>query len=95
MSTDYQVVVYRRLEKDIAGIPQRMQASLRDRIGALAKDPRPTDAIRLQHQRSGENYHRIRVSDYRIVYDIRDDERLVRIVIVGHRRDVYALLERR
>jgi mRNA interferase RelE/StbE len=89
------LVVYRRLEKDIAGIPQRMQTSLRARIGALAENPRPPDAVRLQHQRSGENYHRIRVGDYRIVYDIQDDIRLVRIVLVGHRRDVYAILGRR
>ena len=95
MPAGYQLVVYRRLEKDLAGLPRGTQESIRDRIRGLMDDPRPPGTARLQKQQPGENYHRLRVGDYRIVYDIRDDDRVVRIVLVGHRRDVYAMLGRR
>jgi mRNA interferase RelE/StbE len=62
---------------------------LRDRINGaidgLADDPRPEGAVKL----AGRNDFRIRVGDYRIVYAIDDDERLVIIARIAHRREVY------
>ena len=56
------------------------------RIRALAKDPRPTGCEKL----SGlEDRYRVRQGSYRIVYSISDPERLVTVVKVGHRKDVY------
>lgn len=94
MPAGYRLAAYRRIEKDLTGFPQRTQESIRERIRALADDPRPSGAVRLQG-RPDEHFYRVRVGDYRIVYDIRDDERVVRIILVGHRRDVYSILGRR
>ena len=62
---------------------------MRDRIAtaidALAIDPRPAGAVRLE----GREDYRIRVSDYRIVYAVDDDERLVFVARIAHRREVY------
>jgi mRNA interferase RelE/StbE len=62
---------------------------LRDRINAaidrLSTDPRPEGAVKL----AGRNDFRIRVGDYRIVYAVDDDERLVIIARIAHRREVY------
>ncbi len=55
-------------------------------IGELARDPRPPGCIQLK---GGNGELRIRVGNYRVVYDVQDDELLVLVVQVGHRREVY------
>lgn len=55
------------------------------RISALAEDPRPPGCEKL----TGRKAYRVRQGPYRIVYAIDDDTRTVRIIKVGHRRDVY------
>ncbi len=52
---------------------------------SLAQDPRPRCCEKLSTQ---ERY-RIRVGDYRVIYEVRDAQLIVWVVKVGHRRDVY------
>ena len=55
-------------------------------ILALAENPRPSGCVKL----SGlENLWRVRVGDYRILYSIEDQQLIVLIVSVAHRREVY------
>ena len=56
-----------------------------DRIAALADDPRPRGCEKL----SGRDIYRIRQGPYRILYSIHDEQLVVHVVRVGHRRDVY------
>jgi mRNA interferase RelE/StbE len=51
----------------------------------LADDPRPPGSEKL----SGEDRYRLRQGDYRVVYAVDDEQPLVEIVRIGHRRDVY------
>lgn len=55
-------------------------------IQALRADPRPPACKKL----SGREEYRIRVGDYRILYEVEDTVLRVLVVKVGHRRDVYA-----
>lgn len=55
-------------------------------IEALAGDPRPHGCRKLT---GAEDLWRIRVGDYRVVYQVDDAEMLVLIATAGHRRDVY------
>ncbi len=61
---------------------RRVQAA----IDLLAEDPRPPGARQLV---GGAGEWRVRTGDFRIIYDIRDQELIVLVVKVGHRRDVY------
>jgi mRNA interferase RelE/StbE len=84
-------VIYRiefapRAARQFEALPQAVKSRMRPRIEALAKNPRPPGAKRLQGK---VPYLRIRAGDYRVVYHIRDDRLLVLIVMVGHRREVY------
>lgn len=82
----YGVVVTRRAQKAIGKIRPRDRKRIGSAIDALAKDPRPRGAKKL----SGTDAdYRIRVGDYRVLYEIRDDEVLVLVFDAGHRRDVY------
>jgi mRNA interferase RelE/StbE len=61
---------------------RRVQAA----IDLLAEDPRPPGARQLV---GGAGEWRVRTGDFRIIYDIQNEELLVLVVKVGHRRDVY------
>jgi mRNA interferase RelE/StbE len=70
---------FRRLAREI-------QLRLRPRIDALAGNPRPSGAKKLY---GGIELWRIRVGDYRIVYEVRDKLLVVLVVRVAHRREAY------
>ena len=72
----------RQLRKFDPQVRRRIQAAL----GLLATEPRPPAATQLV---GGSGEWRVRTGDYRIVYEIRDEELLVLVLRIGHRRDVY------
>lgn len=60
-------------------------ARVRGALALLASEPRPPGSRKL----SGRDAYRVRVGDYRIIYVIEDPERLIVVVLVGHRNDVH------
>ncbi|HDN25948.1 MAG TPA: type II toxin-antitoxin system RelE/ParE family toxin [Thioploca sp.] len=72
--------------RQIAKLSKNIQARLKPKIKVLANNPRPHGAIKLQGY---ENRYRIRVGDYRIIYEIWDRVLVIVIAEVGHRSDVY------
>ncbi|MCZ7631356.1 MAG: type II toxin-antitoxin system RelE/ParE family toxin [Microthrixaceae bacterium] len=55
-------------------------------IDLLADEPRPPGCTKL----TGEDaVYRVRIGDYRILYEVIDDRLLIHVVRIGHRRDVY------
>ena len=81
----YKILIKRSAAKELEAVPLRDRRRLVTRIGALAANPRPAGAQKL----SGEDKYRIRQGDYRILYEIVDEDLIVTVVRVGHRRDVY------
>jgi mRNA interferase RelE/StbE len=66
--------------------PKKVRRAVVNRILALAADPRPAGCEALSGTR---RQYRVRQGTWRIVYEIRDNELVVVVVKVGHRRDVY------
>jgi mRNA interferase RelE/StbE len=81
----YTVTLERTAAKQLARIHPTHAARLWAAITLLAKDPRPPGAIQLK----GDCAWRIRVGDYRIIYDIDDDRLVVLVLATGHRREIY------
>ena len=66
--------------------PKKDREKIVARITALANDPRPSGSEKLE----GEgNKYRIRQGNYRVVYSIDDRERVVLVIKIGDRKDVY------
>ncbi|MGH9229554.1 MAG: type II toxin-antitoxin system RelE family toxin [Acidimicrobiales bacterium] len=86
MSGSYKVEIARRAIRSLRDLPRREQQRVRAAIDLLADDPRPPGCRKLTGE---ENAYRVRVGDYRIVYEVLDDRLLIHVVRVGHRRDVY------
>ncbi|MEK7448577.1 MAG: type II toxin-antitoxin system RelE/ParE family toxin [Planctomycetota bacterium] len=51
----------------------------------LSETPRPYGSVKLK----GVGSYRIRIGDYRIIYDINDTHRQITILAIGHRREIY------
>ena len=82
----YQLRIRRPAEKEIADLQPDLRQRVIDHIRALATTPRPPGCKKL----SGEDQAwRIRIGDYRVVYEINDSAQFVEIRSVAHRRDVY------
>jgi mRNA interferase RelE/StbE len=72
--------------KDIEAIPlKRDRQRVVERISKLAEDPRPSGSEKI----SGQDKYRVRQGRYRILYAIADQDLIVQVVKVGHRKDVY------
>lgn len=67
-------------------LTQEVQDRIQLKINELAIEPRPNNVKKLNSQ---ENTYRIRVGDYRVIYEIFDDFLLVKIVDARHRREIY------
>ncbi len=72
--------------RELRKAPVSVRHRLISAIDRLSTQPRPPDARKL---RGTDEVWRIRVGDYRVLYQVRDDVLLVLIIKVGHRRDVY------
>ena len=81
----FELVFKQSVAKDLRSIPNKQVASILKRIEALKVEPRPSGVEKL----SGQELLRIRQGVYRILYEIRDDQLIVVVVKIGHRRDVY------
>ena len=81
----YTIVITRRAQKELVALPPRDYERVRAAIRALAAIPRPPGCTKLT-DRAG---WRIRAGAYRVIYEIDDDQRVVTILHIGHRRDVY------
>jgi mRNA interferase RelE/StbE len=85
-SRTYQVRLLVTARRQLLRVPTRIRSRIGDAIRALAADPRPPGCKKLA---ASADYFRIRVGDYRVLYEFRDRDVLVLVIKIGHRRDVY------
>ena len=81
----YRVIDKPAAERDLEKLPHDVLRRVSDRVSALAEEPRPPGCKKLGGE---EDLYRIRVGDYRVLYEINDRERVVRVTRVRHRREV-------
>lgn len=82
----YRIEVARRALKAIAALPRKDQQRVRAAIDLLAENPRPPGCVAMVGE---PRAYRVRTGDYRIVYEVFDDQLLVQVVRAGHRREIY------
>ena len=82
----YSIQFNRRAQRDFDVLDKPTQQRLRPHIDRLAADPFPAGAKKL---RGDEPYYRIRVGDYRVVYQVEGRQLIVVVIKVGHRKEVY------
>ena len=82
----YKVVIPKPVQKQLSDLPKNQRDRLIADIRFLAEVPHPSGVKKLKGY---ENIYRIRVGDYRVIYEVKDQEMLVLIISSVHRRDSY------
>jgi mRNA interferase RelE/StbE len=82
----YQVVVPKPVQKQLDSLPDNVHERVLKRIVALKENPRPPGCVKLKGY---EKEYRIRIGDYRVRYEVRDEDSIVLLLHCKHRKDVY------
>jgi mRNA interferase RelE/StbE len=81
----YEVLILRGAQKELADLPEKPYMRVCNAIRRLSENPRPTGCTKL----AGREGWRIRVGDYRLIFEIDDKKKSVTILHIGLRRDIY------
>jgi len=81
----YRVTIRKRVVKTLEKIDEPYYSGIKQAIYNLAENPRPLGYKKLK----GRDGYRIRIADYRIIYDIFDDVLTVDVLDLGHRKNIY------
>jgi len=86
MEKRYSIQFAESAARSLARLPAAVRVRVATKIDALADNPYPAGTRKMKGVEHG---YRLRVGDYRVVYDIFEDVVVVLILRVGHRKDVY------
>lgn len=82
----YKVTLKPSVEKDFRSLPKTVLARVLSAIENLAKEPFPNKITKLE---GTERTYRIRIGDYRVVYEIEKTDKVIVVLYVRHRREIY------
>jgi len=82
----YRLVYAPTAAKELGKLPRNIAERILEAIRRLAMDSRPRGCKKLEGETA---WYRIRVGNYRVIYTVSDEDLTVRILRVGHRKDVY------
>ena len=83
---EYQLTIARSASKELENLPGSAIERVRTKIRGLATEPRPHGSKKLKGSR---NSWRIRIGDWRVLYQIDDEKKIVDISAIRHRSDAY------
>ena len=82
----YEVLLERNAERDLKKLPKDIFHRIVVSVKSLAQNPKPQGSRKII---GSKNDWRIRVGDYRVIYEIDEEGRAVRIMRIRHRREAY------
>jgi mRNA interferase RelE/StbE len=82
----YSIQFTSRALRDLRAIDRPVQQRLRQQIDRLSENPFPANTKKLHGH---EPYHRIRVGNYRVIYEVDGEQLRVIVIKIGHRKNVY------
>lgn len=85
----YELLIEKRAERDLKSLSKSLFKQISAEILLLKRNPRPYGVHKIKGTKSD---WRIRIRDYRIIYEINDKEQVVRIWRVKHRSEAYRKL---
>ena len=84
----YKVLFQKSAYKEYRALPKAVRMRVDQALEILSIDPL-SEVLRFKKIRGKENHFRIRVGDYRIIYSPQTATLIVRVIRIGHRKDVY------
>ncbi len=83
----YQIEIKSSAEKYLSKIPYKYHEKVKEKIDGLARNPFPPGCKKLKAPEKDQ--YSIRAGQYRVIYEVHEDELLILVVKIGHRKDVY------
>ena len=81
----YDVKITRSAQKSLAKIQKEFQTKIINAVKDLSLNPHPINSKKL----TGRDAWRIRIGDYRVIYEINNNELIITIIVISHRKNVY------
>jgi mRNA interferase RelE/StbE len=81
----FQIILPKSVQKVLDRLPDEIANRILARLAGLETNPRPADVKKLK----GRDAWRIRVGDYRVIYEIHDRVLQIIVITLGHRREIY------
>ena len=85
----YRIELSPRVQRDLKALDGSVRRRIKQRIDALAENPYPSGIKKIEGE---DDLYRLRVGDYRILYQVKGNILLILIVGIGHRREIYRRL---
>lgn len=74
--------------KEYSKLPKKVRAKVDEAFEILSINPLG-EILRFKKIRGKDNHYRIRIGDYRVIYSPQDQKLIIRVIRIGHRKDVY------
>lgn len=84
----YRILFQKSAYKEYRALPKEIGKRVDQVLEILAVNPL-SEILRFKRIRGKENHYRVRVGEYRIIYSPQERVLIVRVIRIGHRRDVY------
>ena len=84
--TPYEVLISKTARKQLAALPALVHDKIIENISELSASPRPVGCKKIKGQK---NVWRIRVGNYRVIYEVENKILHIMIIAIGHRKDIY------
>ena len=81
----YQVNLPKTVQKQLNALPQELKQRILKALVQLQNEPRPANSLQMK---GGQGF-RLRIGDYRVLYDIDDIRHIINLRRIGHRREIY------
>jgi mRNA interferase RelE/StbE len=81
----YQVNLPKTVQKQLNALPQEPKQRILKALVQLQEEPKPVNSLQMK---GGQGF-RLRIGDYRVLYDIDDSSQIINLRRIGHRREIY------
>lgn len=86
--TPYEIEFVKSARKEFERLPTKVRAKIVDALHLLAQNPF-SELLKVKKLQSALDVYRIRVGDYRVLYELHNDRLTVLVIKVGHRSEIY------
>jgi mRNA interferase RelE/StbE len=83
---NYQIIIPKPVQKQLDSLPNSIYTKIIKKIQLLSENPRPEGVVKLK---GSDHEYRIRIGDYRVRYEIKDQQLIILVLRCQHRKDVY------
>jgi len=86
--TKWEIFFQKSAYKEYSKLTKKVKAKIDETFEILSINPLG-EILRFKKIRGKDNHYRVRVGDYRIIYTPQNDRLIIRVIRIGHRKDVY------